>query len=201
MEIFFGWIILSFIVAFIGSDRKIGYGGTLLLSLLLSPLIGAIFALASQRKPQNVGDNLPPEVYRLYKNARKEYSNNNYGRATDFLHLAQKTKPNSPLILINLAICYAGLKNKEKGFFYLDKAVANGYTNFKHIQEQNLLKFLREQPEFKEFAENGYRLPEKPNVELKIDSVTQLEKLAQLKEKGILTEEEFQKEKQKILTP
>lgn len=44
------WIILSFVVAFIGSDRKIGYFGTLILSLLLSPIIGAIFALASDRK-------------------------------------------------------------------------------------------------------------------------------------------------------
>ncbi len=50
MGIFFGWIILSFFVAILGSDRKIGYGGTLLVSLLLSPLIGAIFALASERK-------------------------------------------------------------------------------------------------------------------------------------------------------
>lgn len=49
MEIIIGWIILSFIIAFIGSDRKIGYFGTLVLSLLLSPIIGAIFALASQR--------------------------------------------------------------------------------------------------------------------------------------------------------
>ncbi len=44
------WILISFIVAFIGRDRKIGYGGTVLLSLLLSPIIGAIFALASPRK-------------------------------------------------------------------------------------------------------------------------------------------------------
>ncbi len=50
MEIFFGWIILSFFVAIIGKDRKIGFLGTLFLSLILSPIVGAIFALASERK-------------------------------------------------------------------------------------------------------------------------------------------------------
>lgn len=44
------WIILSFFIAIIGSNRKIGYWGTFFLSLILSPIVGAIFALASERK-------------------------------------------------------------------------------------------------------------------------------------------------------
>lgn len=48
MGIFLGWIIFSFIVGIIGSDRKIGFWGSFLLSLLLSPLIGIIFALISE---------------------------------------------------------------------------------------------------------------------------------------------------------
>ncbi len=47
MGIFFGWILFSFIVGLIGSDRKIGFWGSFLLSLILSPLIGIIFALSS----------------------------------------------------------------------------------------------------------------------------------------------------------
>jgi len=201
MEIIFGWVILSFIVAFIGSDRKIGYLGTLGLSLLLSPLIGAIVALASQRKPVRNYQQLPPEVSKLYNKARKEYKNGNSKMAIDYLLEAQKLKPNHWLILFNLALTYSDIKNKEKAFYYLDKSVANGYSHFKHIQEQPSLKFLREQPEFSEFAENGYRLPKTENKSNSgNDSVSKLEKLAQLKEKGVLTEEEFQKEKQKILT-
>lgn len=46
----FAWIILSFIVAIIGNDRKIGYWGTLLLSLIFSPIVGALFAISSPRK-------------------------------------------------------------------------------------------------------------------------------------------------------
>lgn len=48
MGIFFTWIILSFIVGFIGSDRKIGFGGAFFISLIFSPLIGLIFTLISK---------------------------------------------------------------------------------------------------------------------------------------------------------
>lgn len=41
------WIGLSFAVAAIGNDRRIGFAGTLVLALLLSPLIGLIAALLS----------------------------------------------------------------------------------------------------------------------------------------------------------
>lgn len=205
MEIIFGWVILSFIVAFIGSDRKIGYGGTLLLSLLLSPIIGALFAIASPRKTQIKNNQLKykysKEANRLYNSAKKEYKNGNTNHAIELLEKAVKISPFSVNIPLLLTTYYSKIENKEKAFFYLDKATKNGFFTFNQIYKEKELKFLREQPEFKEFAENGYRLPEKPNVELKMDSVTQLEKLAQLKEKGLLTEEEFQKEKQKILTP
>jgi phosphate/sulfate permease len=48
MEIFFGWIIFSFVAGIIGSGRKIGFWGAFLLSIFLSPLIGLIFALVSK---------------------------------------------------------------------------------------------------------------------------------------------------------
>ncbi len=48
MGIFFAWIILSFVVGFVGNDRKIGFGGAFFISLILSPLIGLIFALMSK---------------------------------------------------------------------------------------------------------------------------------------------------------
>lgn len=48
MEIFLGWIIFSLVVGFVGSDRKIGFGGAFFLSLLLSPIIGLIVTLVSK---------------------------------------------------------------------------------------------------------------------------------------------------------
>ena len=67
MEIFFGWIILSFIVGFAGSGRRIGYWSTFFLSLLLSPLIGLIFALTSKELDEKKIIN--PEVAKLTNKA------------------------------------------------------------------------------------------------------------------------------------
>ena len=50
MGIFFGWIIFSLVVGFVGSGRKIGFWGAFFLSLLLSPLIGLIIALVSKNE-------------------------------------------------------------------------------------------------------------------------------------------------------
>ena len=44
------WIVLSFVLAHYGGYRKIGYWGALLLSLLLSPIIGLIAVALSDRK-------------------------------------------------------------------------------------------------------------------------------------------------------
>ena len=50
MGIFIGWIIFSFIIGFIGKERKVGFAGAFFLSLLLSPLIGLIITLVSKDK-------------------------------------------------------------------------------------------------------------------------------------------------------
>lgn len=52
MIIFIVWIILCFVVASIGSNKNIGYWGTFFISLILSPIIGLIFALASSDIPK-----------------------------------------------------------------------------------------------------------------------------------------------------
>jgi hypothetical protein len=51
MIIFVIWIILAFIVASFGKNTNLGYGGTLLISLIFSPVIGLIVAAVSG-KPQ-----------------------------------------------------------------------------------------------------------------------------------------------------
>ena len=43
------WIVLSIIIASAGRNRKIGYGNALLICLILSPLIGAVVVLLSEK--------------------------------------------------------------------------------------------------------------------------------------------------------
>lgn len=53
MEIFIAWIIFSIIVGVIGNGRKIGFPLAFFLSILLSPAIGLIIALASKSESQD----------------------------------------------------------------------------------------------------------------------------------------------------
>lgn len=48
--IIFVWAVLSVIVAFAARPKRIGFWGALLVSVLLSPIIGFIFVSLSQRK-------------------------------------------------------------------------------------------------------------------------------------------------------
>lgn len=49
MGIFLSWLTISFIVAIIGKDRKIGYWGLFFCCLLLSPLFGLVIGMTSSR--------------------------------------------------------------------------------------------------------------------------------------------------------
>jgi hypothetical protein len=44
-------LILSALVAYIGKDRKFGFWGYFLCSVLLTPIIGLVIVLASDKKP------------------------------------------------------------------------------------------------------------------------------------------------------
>lgn len=48
------WIILSILIAALGRKRKIGFGRALLICILLSPLIGLIFVLVSEKHSESL---------------------------------------------------------------------------------------------------------------------------------------------------
>lgn len=48
----FLWLILSLLCAISGNNKKIGYGGSFLLCLLTSPLLGLIITLVLPNKPK-----------------------------------------------------------------------------------------------------------------------------------------------------
>ncbi|SHJ58652.1 hypothetical protein SAMN04487911_12612 [Arenibacter nanhaiticus] len=50
IEIFIGWILCSFAIGYLGTTKKIGFVLALILSLLLSPIVGLIIVLLSKKK-------------------------------------------------------------------------------------------------------------------------------------------------------
>lgn len=111
----------------------------------------------------------------------------------------------------NLACAYSLNENAEKAFFHIDKAVENGLKDFSKIKSHDALAFLRIQPPFDAFAENKFRLnaqketttqiemPKEDLLSTQPDLLDQLKKLGELKEKGLLTEAEFDSQKRKLL--
>ena len=105
----------------------------------------------------------------------------------------------------NLACAYSLTEESDNAFFHLSKAVEYGFVDFKKIQEHDALAYLRIQDEFESFKKNGYRLNVEPTQKNENDVTTnsnlleQIKQLGELKEKGLLTEEEFEIQKKKLL--
>lgn len=158
--------------------------------------------------------------------AIKKFRSRDYeGAIDDFMAALDVNYEDAP-VHFNLACCYSLLKEGGQAFFHLNKAVEFGFDRFEKIHEHHALAFLRAQPEFDAFVYNGYKLPanlpapqeslldhkplsqpeaipvdlvkheENGNVK---DWFEQLVQLGELRDKGILTEDEFSRQKQRIL--
>lgn len=130
------------------------------------------------------------------------------GAIKDF-EKALEINPQDVAVHFNLACAYSLTENADKSFFHLDKAVANGFNDFDRIKNHDALAYLRVHPNFDQFEKNGYRLVpqlEAPKENLldnipqeEDDLIQQLKKLGELRDIGLLTNEEFEKQKQKLL--
>lgn len=104
----------------------------------------------------------------------------------------------------NIACSYSIMENKDKAFYHLSKAVEFGFSDFEKIKTHDALAYLRIQDEFETFVQNNYKL--KPGSAAQGEKITQnndlleqLNKLAELREKGLLTEDEFVAQKRRLL--
>jgi tetratricopeptide (TPR) repeat protein len=218
MGIFFGWIIFSFLAGYLGMDRKIGFFGAFFLSLIFSPLIGFIFALSSERVqrqssiptnepykiiPENIKTvsekqkELPPETAKLIREGQIKVNNKDYDGAIEKFENVLALLPNAPNTNYQLATIYSVKEDKDNAYKYLTRAIEQGFNDFAALNSTPMLNFLRSEPEFKDYVQNGYKLPTLANSG--DDVISKLEKLGNLKEKGVITEEEFAVQKSKLL--
>ncbi len=108
--------------------------------------------------------------------------------------------------LFNIACIYSLMEKPDESFKYLDKAVRAGYKNFQKIETVDELAYLRIQPAFDSFKENGFiydrqKAVTPPKDDLLQNDVllSQLNKLKELRTRGLLSEKEFIYEKDKLL--
>ncbi len=160
----------------------------------------------------------------LKRSGIEKFRDYNFEGAIDDFLQALEIEPNDPATHFNLACSYSILEDQIAAFEHLDLAVANGFNQFDKIKNHDALSFIRTQSKFDEFVKNNYRLPESdepeekfqlkeekpistPEEKAKAEEILTLEdelldqiiKLGQLRDKGILTEDEFMAQKQKIL--
>ncbi len=145
----------------------------------------------------------------------RKFKDYDYDGAIEEFRKALEIEPNDIATHFNLACAYSINERPEQSFEMLDKAVALGFDDFERIKNHESLAYLRIQPKFEDFEARGFRLTDDPapleavavnpaeeTEELPGDEdnlLEQLKKLGELKEKGLLSEEEFDAQKKKLL--
>ncbi|MBX2874002.1 MAG: NINE protein [Saprospiraceae bacterium] len=140
----------------------------------------------------------------------EKYREYDYEGAIEDFEKALEINPKDIAVHFNLACSFSLMENAERAFYHLDKAVSFGFNDVQKIKEHDALAFLRIQDQFEQFEQNNFQLTpqlEAPKENLldaipnntSNDLLEQLQRLGELKEKGLLTEEEFTVQKKKLL--
>jgi len=140
------------------------------------------------------------------KSGIAKYKEYDIEEAIEDFHKALKIDPNDVSLYFNLACAYSLMEDKEEAFKYLELSVAKGLKDSSRIMTHDDLAFLRIQPEFQEFKGRGFKRTrgarqveesgEKPMDDILL---AQLNRLMELRKKGVLTEQEFTRERKKVL--
>ena len=140
----------------------------------------------------------------------KKFKEYEYEGAIKDFEKVLEVNPRDVAVHFNIACAYSLMENAEKAFDHLDKAVSYGFSDFDRIRTHDAIAFIRVQKEFETFEQNKFQLPqqrlEAPKEDLLStpaitsgDLLEQLNKLGELRKKGLLTEDEFTVQKKKLL--
>jgi len=155
-----------------------------------------------QRPTRNVRKARKDNPYK--KSGMAKYKEYDYKGAIEDFEKALTIDDQDIATHFNIACAYSIMEEKEKSFFHLGKAVELGYADHEKIKTHDALAYLRIQDEFEGFVKNGYKLgsgesSQQEQLTANNDLLEQLNKLAELREKGLLTQEEFELQKRKLL--
>ena len=133
-----------------------------------------------------------------------KYEDYDFDGAIEDYHKSLDVRPSNPEVHFKLACLYSNLEEVDNSMFHIDKAVEKGYYDLEKIRTHQHLAFVRSHnARFNEFAKNGFRLARAivptDKLILSNDLISQIERLAKLKDQGLINQDEFQTQKTKIL--
>jgi len=155
-----------------------------------------------------------------YKNSGiKKYKDFDLEDAITDFKKGLEVAPNDVALHFNIACAYSLTEKKALAFHHLSKSVSLGLKDVERILSHDDLAYVRIQPEFDTFRSEGFRVNpfatqvtdeikkspvhdvETAPVDQEIDDslLAQLNKLSELRKKGILSEDEFIFERKKVL--
>jgi TM2 domain-containing membrane protein YozV len=151
-----------------------------------------------------------PKTNRFKEEGTRLYKEYDFKGAIKNYQQSLRIHPDDPIVHFNLACLYSLMEEPQHSYMHITKAIESGFVMYDKIKTHDHLAYLRTMPDFDAFVANGYKvsgtapkqLPakEEDEIDLMSDEVMdKLERLALLKDKGILTEVEFQKQKAKLL--
>jgi TM2 domain-containing membrane protein YozV len=151
----------------------------------------------------------PSNPYKI--NGIKKYKEFDLEGAIDDFNKGLEIQPQDISLHFNLACAYSLTEQVDKAYSHLDRAVALGFNDFEKIKTHDDLAYVRIQDRWEEFKKNGFRLelpatipPPVPEVSEKEPMVqddlllAQLKRLSELRDRGLLSEQEFMIEKKKL---
>jgi len=128
------------------------------------------------------------------------------GALEDYKKSAEITAADKEMYF-NMASIYSLLEKTDESLIYLEKAIDLGFKDLEKIKTVDELAFLRIQPDYEAFVNNNYKKVERakavepPKDDLLQDDLllSQLNKLKELRSRGLLSEREYIYEKDKLM--
>ncbi len=162
---------------------------------------------SSRRPEQPKPRKTLPKKNPFKKSGIEKFKDYDYEGAIEDFQKALQVDSKDKAVHFNIACAYSLMEDKEKAFHHISEAIENGLVNFEKIKTHDALAYLRIQDEFEAFAKGGFRWPITGTTEnskdqlltAQPDILEQLKQLGELRDKGLLTQEEFLAQKEKLM--
>lgn len=153
------------------------------------------------------------------KTGISKYKDYDIDGAVEDFNKGLELDPSDMALHFNLAAAYSLTEKTDLAYHHLQKAVENGFKDFEKIKTHDDLAFLRIQEGFEEFQERGYKQTtgtsapagspaseQEEEIEVAPEDMiqddillSQLQKLSELRNKGLLSDKEYSLEKEKLM--